>query len=64
MSGDYGHLTDYGFTWGPMEVERSILIPEGAREITVKVNDKRRVCVYVSRTGRSVRVFKDGTELK
>lgn len=56
-------MTTYGFNWGPVKVERlANFKPRKDREVfIVGVND---VEVYVSKTGRSVRVFRDGKELK
>ncbi|HET7407350.1 MAG TPA: hypothetical protein VFJ21_09500 [Mycobacteriales bacterium] len=54
-------LTDYGFTWGPIEVSR-IFEHKGQRVLQV-VTDHRRVEVYVSPQGRSVRVYIDGEEV-
>ncbi len=63
---DHGTLTEFGFTWGPMEVSRTALLEVGdraSRVVTVK-SEHGSVDVYVSRTGRSIRVFRDGKELK
>lgn len=60
------YLTDYGFIWEGIEVERTTTIglPQGdTRVLTVKVN-KTKLTIYVSPTGRSIRVFKNGKELK
>lgn len=64
LKADYGSTTHYGFTWGPMEVTRCARFTEGDRDtrcIQVKAG-KRTLSVYVSRTGRSIRVFEDGQE--
>lgn len=59
-----GRDTPYGFEWGAAEVTR-IASHHGAVAIGVKgARSKRRVEVYISPTGRSVRVFVDGVELK
>ena len=57
------HHTSYGFDWGPVSVTRvAHFEPRKGRECYVlDVND---VHIYVSKTGRSVRVFRDGKELK
>jgi hypothetical protein len=61
MTGDA--VTDYGFAWGPVEVTRAALLPEDRRIITIKT-PYVDLDVYVSATGRSVRIFRGGTELK
>lgn len=55
--------TPYGFKWGPVEVTRiAHFAPRKDREsYCLEVNDLN---IYVSKTGRSVRVFRDGKELK
>lgn len=60
-------MTDdpYGFGWGPMRVVRyaSFQRPTGlCRVLGIEVG-KKRLHVYVSPTGRSVRVYLDGKEL-
>lgn len=57
-----GHPTPYGFQWGPALVERRMAV-EGRVCVSVTTDTGRRVDVYVSRTGRSVRVFENGQEL-
>ena len=62
-----GGLTRYGFRWGPMRVERMshLALRKGREFFSVSVEtDYHHVEVYVSRTGRSVRVWRDGKELK
>lgn len=57
-------MSVYGFTWGPAKVERACELPGERRVITV-TTDHRTLDIYVSRTGRSVRVFEHGRgELK
>ena len=55
--------TTYGFDWGPVMVERigHFKPREGRESFILRVNDLE---VYVSGTGRSVRVFRKGRELK
>ena len=54
----------YGFKWGPMSVVRAATFARHrVVHITTDGNDDV-LEVYVSNTGRSVRVFKNGTELK
>lgn len=56
-----------GFAWGQAEVHR-VAEFQGNKCIRVSVaGDKfydKGVNIYVSPTGRSIRVFKDGRELK
>lgn len=54
--------TSFGFRWQGVEVERLAII-KGAKVLGIKVN-KTRVEIYASPGGRSVRVFKNGKELK
>jgi hypothetical protein len=60
--------TQYGFTWGPLEVTRlAHFKPRGDREsyvVRVATETGKHVDIYVSRTGRSLRVFDSGKELK
>lgn len=53
----------FGFDWGPVTVTRiAHFAPRKGRECYVlEVNNLN---IYVSKTGRSVRVFRDGKELK
>jgi hypothetical protein len=63
-----GADTQYGFTWGPLEVTRMARFKPGKdREsyvVQVTTETGRSVQIYVSRTGRSLRVFDSGKELK
>jgi hypothetical protein len=64
---DSGELTPYGFTWGPCEVTRLSWIPGRGRtlEISIKGRPRREgLQVYISDGGRSIRVWKNGKELK
>lgn len=68
MTEDYGRFTPYGFTWGPAEVSRISRLNVGDRDsrvIGIKTPYKD-IEVYVSKTGRSVRIFDrtSGKELK
>jgi hypothetical protein len=56
MSGD----TEFGFQWGNTEVVRYAVMPNGTRVVGIEVNDKRVLDIYVSPSGRSVRVFRRG----
>jgi hypothetical protein len=59
--------TSQGFTWGPMEV-----VPAAGfhrrdgiyRVVTITTTAGRQLDIYVSPTGRSVRVFRKGKEMK
>ncbi len=56
-------LTEYGFTYGAMEVTRTCVFPDGASVITVKAG-KREITVVASPGGRSLRVFSGNKEWK
>lgn len=56
--------TDYGFTWGPLTVERTAIMPSGGHVITVTTSTSKQVDIYVSPGGRSLRVFNGAQELK
>lgn len=65
---DTGAITRFGFRWGPVNVtRRCLLIPRQDREtrvVGIKAGSTD-LDVYVSKTGRSVRVFdQDGREWK
>jgi len=59
--------TPFGFKWGPMEVERTS-IKHDIHIVTVRPKQKggrkNAVTISVSKAGQSVRVFKNGKELK
>jgi hypothetical protein len=55
--------TTFGFNWGPVKVTRiAHFEPRRGRESYIL--DVNGLDIYVSKTGRSVRVFRDGKELK
>jgi hypothetical protein len=54
--------TQYGFTWGPMDVVRYMEY-RGRRVLGVETNGKRRLEVAVSPKGNNIRVWLDGKEL-
>lgn len=61
--------TRFGFKWGQIEVARlaSFVRREGkgaTRILRVKTEAGKEIEIYVSPTGRSLRVFRDGKELK
>lgn len=56
-----------GFTWGPMEVYPAAGFHRRdgiTRVVTLETTAGVKLDLYVSPTGRSVRVFKKGKELK
>ncbi len=58
--------TPFGFAWGPARVERIATFDRGRRGVYRVVGVRtgyRSLDIYVSPTGRSVRVFLDHTEL-
>lgn len=54
--------SDYGFAWGPVLVERAAEF-RGTGVIRLTTDTGAQINVYVSRTGKSIRAFKDGKEL-
>ncbi|WP_043735476.1 hypothetical protein [Nocardia asiatica] len=52
-------LTDYGFVWGPAEVTRLTEI-DGRVVVGIRTATGQEITIYVSATGRSIRVFKKG----
>lgn len=57
---------DFGFTWGPLQVRRiaAFKLGKGKAYILGVSTNHHQVEIYVSETGRSVRVFIDGQECK
>ena len=53
----------FGFRWGQLDVVRLADLPQGGRAIEVST-DYGRIEIYVSKTGRRIRVFGAGKELK
>ena len=58
-----GHTTQYGFVWGPVEVQRTCELPEG-RGVVLLQTKHVALEVYFSAKGRTLRVFRGGKELK
>ncbi len=58
--------TDYGFAWGPATVERVATIERAGKVYRVlQISSGGHLLnIYISPQGRSLRVFKDGRELK
>ena len=54
--------TQFGFRWGPLDATRMTEY-KGSHWLEVST-DFGAVEIYVSKTGRSIRVFKGGQELK
>lgn len=61
-SGDAREAGQYGFRWGQLDVVRLIEY-RGNRALAIRT-DFGEVEVYVSPTGRSIRVMREGVELK
>jgi hypothetical protein len=57
-------ITRFGFRFGAALVERACDLPAGRTVTTVTTDAGKRLDIYVSRTGRSLRVFADGQEWK
>jgi hypothetical protein len=55
--------TQFGFRWGQMDVLRLGEFPSGHKVIGVET-DFGDLQIYVSKTGRRIRVFRDGKELR
>ena len=55
-------ITQYGFKWGPMTVERSAEIPNGRHVLTVKTRSQA-VEILVSPGGRRIEVWKGGKRM-
>lgn len=64
MSGFITKRTQYGFRFGAALVECCSALPEDRVVITVTTDSGRKLNIYVSRTGRSLRVFESQKELK
>lgn len=57
-------LGQFGFTWGPLQVERTATLPGGRVVLTLRTDAGRKLEVFCSRTGRSLRVYdSSGNEL-
>lgn len=56
----------YGFQWGPASVERTAVVerPNGPYRILTVRTPFQELDIYLSPTGRSVRVFRGGRELR
>lgn len=57
-------ITDHGFTFGPMEVARIMDVDGRGCVLGVKSVAGVQLQVFVSTKGKSVRVWRDGKELK
>ena len=61
------NATPYGFEWGPMQVTRTMSF-RGSHVVTIAPTGKpesgQALDIYVSATGRSIRVFRGNKELK
>lgn len=62
-------IDEYGFTWGPIKVTRVTQVERrrgagNTRVLQVLTATGVTLNIYVSPTGRSVRVFRGGKELK
>lgn len=57
-------MSEYGFTWGNVTVERTMQVEGRGRVVTIKTDAGKSIEVYVSEGGRSIRVFKGSQELR
>lgn len=55
-----------GFEWGPVLVRQYNVLPEDRRILSIKSKNfpSQDLEIYISKSGKSVRVFKDGIELR
>jgi hypothetical protein len=58
------HNTGHGFRFGAAEVRRSYSMDDGRVVVSVTPDQGQPLDIYISPTGRSVRVFRKGVELK
>lgn len=56
MNGFDCEMTDYGFRWGPLEVERATSHPKFGVFLTLRTDMGREVTVRVSPTGRVMKI--------
>lgn len=54
----------YGFRFGPVLVWRYAGLPEDRRVVRIAADEGDPIDIYISPTGRSLRVFRGGKELK
>jgi hypothetical protein len=64
MNDTPNYPTPCGFRFGAAEISRTADLPQGGVIIQVIPDHGKPLDVYISRTGRSVRVFRGGAELK
>ncbi len=55
-------LTPYGFRFGAALIERHMSLPDGRVCVGVTTDAGRKLDIYVSAAGRSVRIFEKGQE--
>lgn len=60
---DDQEVWQYGFRWGQVDVTRAVELNDKRRVVQV-TTDHKSLDIYVSTTGRSVRVFSAGVEWK
>jgi len=57
----------YGFQWGQVNVERMADWPDGYKTLSIRPSGgthKQGIQIHVSPKGRSIRVFRNGEELR
>jgi len=57
-------ITQFGFRFGSMLVERATSLLDGRAVVTIRTDSGRSINIYASRTGRSLRVFENQKELE
>ena len=60
ISGPIGSHTRYGFQFGALLVQRATSLPDGRVCVSVTSDSGKKLHIYASPTGRSVRVFEPG----
>lgn len=58
------HLTQFGFRFGAAEVTRCCELPGGRVVVKVQPDRGEPLEIYISATGKSVRIFRAGREWK
>lgn len=56
MTDDSGAITEFGFRWGPITVQRTATLPDGTRVLTIRTAFTE-TDLYVSPKGRTIRAF-------
>lgn len=57
-----GNANMFGFRWDQVDVIRKGELPEGRKVLSIET-EFDDLEIYISKTGRSIRVFREGEEL-